>query len=442
MATGVTKSKLKVVPSRTITDEIPLPRANAAVSLTYEGKMDVESILQPTSQAFLKVDKQGNVKGAGTAKPNTLIVGDNYFALKHLLHASASKVDLIYLDPPFGTGFAFQSRSLDHAYRDDMALAPYLEFMRRRLVLMRELLSDRGSIYLHIGHQQVFHLKVILDEVFGRENFRNLIVRRKCSSKNYTRKQYANLNDYILFYSKTSEYTWNQPSQPASKEWIDREYSFHDNKGRYKLVPVHAPGTRNGECGKPWRGKLPPKGKHWQFLPSKLDEFDANGEIHWSKNSNPRRKVYLPTDKSLPLTDYWDMFKDAHHQSIKITGYPTEKNLDLVKTIIGASSNPGDLVLDPFAGSGTTLHAAHDLQRSWIGIDESLTAVKTILTRMRDGLFAMGDYVERSPSADLLASLDIPPVVAKVALHARFDVIVDEALYEQSATEFAAVFEP
>lgn len=106
--------------------------------------------------------------------------------------------------------------------------------------------------------------------------------------------------------------------------------------------------------------------------------------------------MYLEPDKIVPLTDYWAKFRDAYHQSIRVTGYPTEKNLELLKTIVGASSDAGDLVLDPFCGSGTTLQAAHELDRRWIGIDESFAAIRATLGRLRHGVEAMGDYVEKA----------------------------------------------
>jgi len=242
------------------------------------------------------------------------------------------------------------------------------------------------------------HLKVVMDEVFGEKNFRNLIARRKCSSKNFTTKQYSNLNDYVLFYTKSNTYKWNQPGIAPDKAWIDKEYTKVDDFGRrYKLVPVHAPGTRNGETGKEWKGKMPPKGKHWQYKPSKLDEFDRQGDIHWSKTGNPRRKVYWTKDKKLSLSDYWMDYRDAHHQSIKITGYPTEKNFEMLKMIVGASSDEGDLVVDPFNGSGTTIHAAKELNRRYIGMDASFTAAKATIERFRYGVKAMGDYVNDQP---------------------------------------------
>src|SRR5690606_8792432 len=124
--------------------------------------------------------------------------------------------------------------------------------------------------------------------------------RRKCSSKNSTRNSYPNLLDFILYYTKSRNFTWNQPTEEPTAEWIQREYPKRDDKGQYKLVPVHAPGIRRGATGSEWRGMLPPPGKHWQYTPQKLDELDAAGEIHWSRNGNPRRKVYLQPDKGLP----------------------------------------------------------------------------------------------------------------------------------------------
>jgi adenine-specific DNA-methyltransferase len=140
---------------------------------------------------------------------------------------------------------------------------------------------------------------------------------------------------------------------------------------------------------------LPPPGKHWQFLPSKLEEFDARGEIFWSANGNPRRKVYLDESEGIGVQDIWMDFRDAHNQNICITGYPTEKNPDLLKRIIEASSNSGDLVLDCYSGSGTTLAVANQLHRRWIGVDNSPEAIKTMLQRFAVGTQPMGDFVSQ-----------------------------------------------
>jgi adenine-specific DNA-methyltransferase len=262
--------------------------------------------------------------------------------------------------------------------------------------------------------------------VFGSDRFRNLITRRKCSSKNFTSKQFANINDFILFYSKQRSYKWNQPRIEAEDEWVLKEYPKIDDFGRrYKLVPIHAPGTRNGETGQPWRGMMPPPGKHWQYVPKKLEDLDLQGDIHWSKNGNPRRKVYWSADKKRTLTDYWEQYRDAYHQSIQITGYPTEKNLDMIKMIVAASSDVGDLVIDPFCGSGTTLQAARDLDRRFIGVDASFTAAKATLKRMRHGVEAMGDYL--NPKS--LKAVQIP-LSSSVNEKLECAFFADEQLYK------------
>ncbi|MFL1559458.1 site-specific DNA-methyltransferase [Pseudomonas sp. O11] len=398
MATGISKKEQHSVDSLTAVmphrDPHPLPYTNF-FEFSYPNKISVAEILEPLPSSFLKVMRSGETKKITTVDDNSIILADNYFGLHKLLE-SGEKATLIYLDPPYNTGMDFQTRDLKHAYNDQISDTAYIEFMRRRLILMREILSDDGSIYLHIGHQMVAQLKIVMDEVFGVKNFRNIITRRKCSSKNFTKHQYANINDYILFYSKTNNYKWNKPGQKPSDEWISKEYTKVDEKGQYKLVPVHAPGTRHGQTGLEWRGMLPPPGKHWQYVPSKLDALDAAGDIHWSKNGNPRRKVYLTDDKQRPYTDYWEDFRDAHHQSIVISGYPTEKNYDMLKMIVGASSDPGDLVLDPFNGSGTTMHAACELGRRCVGIDQSFAAIEATLKRLRKGLSPMGDYVQKN----------------------------------------------
>lgn len=403
MATGITKREQHSPDAISALDfyreSTDLPPDNVEVSLSYPNKANRSDIIKPVLRRYLVVDGDSATE-VSRLPENAFILDDNFFVLNELIRDSV-KVNLYYLDPPYGTGFDFHSRNLEHAYKDSMGAAAYIEFMRRRLILMRETLADDGSIYVHIGHQMVGHLKVVMDEIFGSTNFRNLITRRKCSSKNFTSKQFSNINDYILFYSKTKTYKWNKPGIEPEQAWIDKEYPKFDSYGRrYKLVPVHAPGARNGETGQPWRGMKPPAGKHWQYAPAKLEQLDLQGDIHWSCNGNPRRKVYWAADKKMALTDYWDIYRDAHHQSIKITGYPTEKNFSMIKMIVGASSEVGDLVVDPFCGSGTTLHAARDLGRRYLGIDASFGAAKATLHRMRQGLEPMGDYVNKRVKKD------------------------------------------
>jgi adenine-specific DNA-methyltransferase len=210
------------------------------------------------------------------------------------------------------------------------------------------------------------------------------------------------VSDYILFYTKSDNYAWQRPYDDWTQEDIAKEYQYVEEETgrRYKKVPVHAPGIRNGATGQPWRNMMPPPGKHWQYTPERLDEMDARGEIYWSSNGNPRRKVYLDESQGKSAQDIWLGFKDAHNQNVQITGYPTEKNPDLMARIIQASSNPGDIVLDCFAGSGTTLAVANKLNRQWIGIDNSQHAIEIILKRFAVGTEAMGDFVSKEGRND------------------------------------------
>ena len=179
------------------------------------------------------------------------------------------------------------------------------------------------------------------------------------------------------------------------------------------LVPLHAPGTRYGASGGQWRGMSPPPGKHWQYTPETLEDLDKKGHIHWSSNGNPRKKVYLDENQGVPVQDLWLDFKDAHNQNISITGYPTEKNYDLLQRIISASSNVGSLVMDCFAGSGTALDAAGQLNRKWIGIDESPTAITSLIKRIELGMEKMGDYVAKNGKAKKYISCELFPKKAR-----------------------------
>ena len=357
--------------------------------LQYPGKKTVESVLATAPGEYVTHSRYSGGR-------NRLYHADNLGVLASLIadREVVGKVRLVYIDPPFATDATFESRKQRHAYNDHLVGTEFVESLRERLILIHRLLADDGSLYLHLDERMVFHLRLILDEIFGHKNFRNCITRKKCNPKNYTRKTFGNVSDYILFYTKSESYVWNRPLEPWDEDRIQKEYPCVDDNGRrYKKVPIHAPGTRNGETGKEWRGKLPPPGKHWQYLPTTLETMDANGEIYWSPNGNPRRKVYLDNSYGIPIQDIWMDVRDAHNQNIRITGYPTEKNFDMLERIIGASSNPGDLVLDCYSGSGTTLDAASKIGRRWIGVDRSDEAIKTILNRLECGTERMGDFV-------------------------------------------------
>lgn len=316
---------------------------------------------------------------------NLLLQADNLLALKHLLinQGLAKRIDLIYLDPPFATRNVFSlsagrantissSKAGTTAYRDTLTGKEYLAFLRARLLLLRELLSPQGSIYLHIDYKVGHYVKVLMDEVFGIENFRSDISRVKCNPKNFPRKGYGNIKDMILFYSKSQDLIWNEPYEPYTEEDLKRLFPKKDADGRaYTTIPLHAPGeTQNGKTAQPFRGMLPPEGRHWRSEVAVLEAWDAQGLIEWSKNGNPRKKIYADERKGKRMQDIWE-FKDPQYPV-----YPTEKNADLLEFIIRTSSLPSSTVLDCFCGSGTTLLAAEKLGRSWIGIDASDLAVE------------------------------------------------------------------
>lgn len=383
MATGVPKKRSSETTSS-------LGDAAKAFRLEYPGKRSTAEILASPAGEYETI-WQGRQDAS-----SRLYFADNLPVLARLRQEKtiAGRIRLVYIDPPYATESVFHSRSLNHAYEDTLAGPEYLEALRHRLLLIHELLADDGSLYLHLDEKMVFHAKLILDEVFGPAHYRNCITRKKCNPKNYTRKSYGNVADYLLFYTKTRNYIWNKPIEPWTAERA-KEYQYVEPETgrRFMKVPLHAPGVRRGETGQPWRSKLPPPGKHWQYPPRVLDELDARGEIYWSPNGNPRRKVYLDEKSGIGVQDVWLDFRDAHNQNIRITGYPTEKNSDLLRRILLASSNPGDLVLDCYAGSGTTLAVAAELGRSWIGVDRSPQAITTILDRFTQGLQPMGDFV-------------------------------------------------
>ena len=363
--------------------------------ITYENKKHEKDILGKTVGAELE-----SISGRGAK--NKLIYADNLSALKTLLNDYSGKIDLVYIDPPFATSGHFKigddrantvSSSSDDAiaYSDTLVGAGFLEFLRERLFFLRELLSERGSIYLHIDYKIGHYVKLIMDEVFGRDTFRNDITRIKCNPKNFHRKAYGNIKDLILFYTKSKNPIWNDPRVPFSEEDEERLFKKLDQNGRqYTTIPLHAPGeTSNGNTSKEWKGMKPPKGRHWRTDPAILEQWDKQGLIEWSINGVPRKKIFLDEREGKKMQDIWE-FKDPQYPQ-----YPTEKNLDLLKLIVETSSNEGSLVLDCFCGSGTTLIAAQSLHRNWIGIDQSEPAIRVTQKRLNDlpsSLFAKSEY--------------------------------------------------
>jgi len=365
--------------------------------LTYPSKKSAQEIFAKTqATAFSQEILSGK---------NLLIEGENRSVLKCLCETGfAGKIDLVYIDPPFATGNTFRkgkrsatissSQEDEIAYIDEKTGSEFIEFLRERLVLLRELMSDCGSIYLHIDYKIGHYVKVMMDEVFGIKNFRNDITRIKCNPKNFQRHGYGNYKDMILFYTKSDQFLWNEPLVERSDEEVARLFGKIDSQGRrYTTNPLHAPGeTRNGPTGQEWKGIAPPAGRHWRYDPAVLDELDQKGLIEWSKNGVPRKIIYADDYELKRIQDIWE-FKDPQHPL-----YPTQKNMEMLNLIIRTSSDVDSIVLDCFCGSGTTLVAAEALGRRWIGIDQSHQAVEVAKKRLGDDAllknFEIYDVVE------------------------------------------------
>jgi len=338
---------------------------------------------------------------------NLIAKGDNFSVLKELLekHGLSGKVDLVYIDPPYGTNqhFTFSTDRFSTisrtnggtiAYSDTISGEQYLEFLSARLLLIRELMSEKASIYLHIGEKMGHYVRVLMDRIFGEDRFVNQIARIKCNPKNFSRKGFGNSKDMILFYSKSAHFTWNEQREPFAEHPEINRFSKTDEKGKkYTTTPIHAPGeTANGITGKEWKGMFPPPGRHWRYAPQILDGLDQQGLIEWSSYGNPRKKLYEEDARKagLKIQDIW-AFKDPQNPR-----YPTEKNRKMLELIVKTSSNPGDLVLDAFCGAGTTLEAAQHLGRRFIGIDSSPRAIDICRNRLLD--FSYLDFCLCSPS--------------------------------------------
>ncbi len=323
---------------------------------------------------------------------NILIFGENIVGLHHLIEHEklGGKIDLIYIDPPFATGTDFMisegrantvssSKTGKVAYTDKLKGKDFLQFLKERLVLLKTLLSEQGSIYLHIDYKIGHYVKILMDEIFGIENFRNDITRIKSNPKNFNRVGYGNIKDMILFYTKSANPIWNEPRIPYTKKDLEKLFPKIDSQGRrYTTVPIHAPGeTVNGQSNKRFKGLLPPKGRHWRTSVETLETWDRAGLIEWSSSGNPRKKIFADERQGKRVQDIWE-FKDPQYPV-----YPTEKNEKMLELIIKTSSNPGSIVLDAFCGSGTTLKAAQLLGRHWIGIDKSELAIRATREKLR-----------------------------------------------------------
>lgn len=396
---------------------------------------------------------------------NQLYYGDNLEVLREYI--ASESVDLVYLDPPFNSNRnysvifnrrgqvsdansaqieAFEdtwhwTAETERQYDEFCAGGPgrvvdalsafrtllgendamaYLVNMAPRLVEMHRCLKATGSLYLHCDPTMSHYLKLILDAVFGPENFSSEVVWKRTSAHS-SAKKYGPVHDTILYYRKSRNFVWNAPRTAYSEDYLDKYYKFDDGDGRlYWRADLCAAGTRNGSSGKPWRGFDPTaKGMHWKFGIEKLDQLDAEGRIYWAKGGSgwPQYKRYRDELPGLAVGDIWDDIDKINPRAAERLGYPTQKPLALLERIISASSNEGDVILDPFCGCGTTVDAAQRLDRRWIGIDITYIAVDLITKRL-----------EHTYGKSVLDTVDINGIPS--------DLASAQALFDRSPFDF------
>ena len=295
------------------------------------------------------------------------------------------------------------------------AMRAYLAFMGPRLAEMHRVLAPTGSLYLHCDPTASYYLKGVMDAIFGVSNFRNELIWQRTSAHN-DGKQFGRVHDTILFYTKGATAVWNPVYMEHDPAYIKRVYRHTDEIGAYRVDKLSAPGLSGGESGQPWRGVDPSEvGSHWSAprreswpegveppddyesmsVHEKLDALDASGLIYWPpKGKVPGFKRYLSTSKGRRVHDVITDIPPLSHRSKERLGYPTQKPLALYERLIAASSNAGDIVLDPFCGCGTTIDAAHTLNRQWMGIDVTILALDPMRQRLADrhGLAPSVDY--------------------------------------------------
>lgn len=371
------------------------------------------------------------------AQKNTLYYGDNLDVLKQ--HVKDESVDLVYLDPPFNSNADYNVLFSDHdvkaaaqikAFEDTWTwdteaakqfeelvsaggkvadvmeafrkflgqsdLMAYLTMMAPRLAELRRVMKPTASIYLHCDPTASHYLKVLMDAVFGAKNFRNEVVWKRTTAHS-SAKRYAPIHDILLYYVRADQASWNSPRTDYAAEYLDKYYRFDDGDGRlYWRADITGAGVvQHGETGQPWRGyAVSSKGRHWAYPTSVLERMDREGRIYWPPGGKwPQQKRYREDLKGKAVSDIWDDIDRINPVGGERLGFPTQKPEDLLDRIVRASSNEGEVVLDPFCGCGTAIASAHRLNRRWIGIDVTHLSVGLIKHRLTGfGAIAGKDY--------------------------------------------------
>lgn len=373
-----------------------------------------------------------------------LYFGDNLDILRE--HIPDESADLVYLDPPFNSktdynllfrspdgaapgaqALAFEDTwhwgpAAEAAFRDVVAyggaparmlgslrtwlqesdMMAYLAMMTIRLVELHRTLKATGSLYLHCDPSASHYLKIMLDAIFGPASFRGEIVWKRTNARG-TKGKWPALHDTILFYSKGDQFTFNPQLGQADQHRIPHTLITGLDGRKYQTFELTGPGvTKDGESGRDWRGFNPSLfGRHWGQSESERDSLDLQGLIHWPSNGGfPRRRAPEPFDpaaRKVVTGDVWTDIDRLNQTAKERLGYPTQKPLALLERIIAASTMPGDVVLDPFCGCGTTVHAAEQLSRAWIGIDVTNYSVKLIQSRLQSAFHGLAVEVDGRP---------------------------------------------
>ncbi len=295
-------------------------------------------------------------------------------------------------------------------------MAAFMVFMAVRLAEMQRVLTDDGSLYLHCDPTASHYLKQLLDIIFGRGNFRSEITWRRTNAKGLAFKSYPNNHDTIFYYSKSAKFIWNRPFRPHDPDYVQKFYRHVEPETgrRYRLDNLTNPNKNRPNLTYEWNGHT----RVWRWTKERMQEAHDDGLIHYSSTGLANQKRYLDEMKGIPVDTIWDDIPPLQANSKESTGYPTQKPLALYERIIEASSNPGDWVLDPFAGCATTPIAAERLGRRWVGIDIWDKAHQTVLERLHSEGLITADGQRRGPAQPTLTGGD---VYYETALLARTD---------------------
>ena len=434
------KSLLEQLPSIVAEGKREAERVMERAESNYRLGLQTRELVIPSRDSNWRDLFQSSLKREELPQSNRLIYGDNLLAMAALLSGDREspslrgQVDLIYIDPPFDSradyrtsiqlpGVDIDSRPTpmeQFAYSDTWAdgTISYLAHMAPRICLMREMLKETGSFYIHLGPNISHYVKILVDDIFGQWSFRNEIVWRRSNSHNKTTEQYGPIHDSILFYTKSEKFEFHPGKRPFSRGYIESRFKYRDERVIYQPNYLTGPGVRSGDSGKPWHGYDPTRARRHWAIPSKTVELlnkDVSGlttqqildeckaadllVIPKKEGGQPMYKQYL-TD-GVPYQDIWAYQANTQgtlynsdecidqdvkwlEQEKEKTGYDTQKPEGLIRRIIETSTSEGALVADFFSGSGTTATVAEKMNRRWITSDLGKPACMVTRKRLID----------------------------------------------------------